>query len=507
MINFCSISSLFSLLFLAQLSNVLNAQTFVSEVWSGSGGQSAVFQKNVTVTDANKNVYVAGSTYISEGNYDIILQKFNPSGTLLWQKVYGGAAGLSDYAADIFVDQNLDIYITGTVIESVNNNYDLVVLKYSSAGTLLWHYEYNNGGSNTPYDAGTAIIGDNQGKIFVTGGSFGVNTFSDYVLIKLSTSNASPDWIKRYDYAQLNDIPGKIALTSNEVVISGGSQITTSPERWEMASVIYDRYNGNYITDKRSAGNATSGVDEIYDIVVSGSGSIHLTGAVKNTSTDYDIKIIKLDENYNIIWEQELDSNNDTDKGFGIVTDNQNNVYVAGYSTSSTSGKNSILLKYNSSGTLQWKRELDGKAHLDDEAVQLVLKGGVLIVAAAINNDGFSDYAALVYDLDGNIISESFYKGPDDLEDKPSDIAVDVDGNIIITGMSQLIDGTYKNKTVKYSILEKAIASTDNNGNPLSYNNDELLIKFSKSSLKLGAIDNLDFKAGKLSDFISSSTI
>ncbi len=109
------------------------------------------------------------------------------------------------------------------------------------------------------------IIWDN-GNIYVTGGSFGSNTMSDYVTIRLDASNGNQIWLERYDYIQLNDAAANIKLSGTTVVVSGGSQISVSPDRWELATLKYDVSNGSLLNTRRSSGNATQGVDEVYDL-------------------------------------------------------------------------------------------------------------------------------------------------------------------------------------------------------------------------------------------------
>lgn len=56
----------------------------------------AVFYHNTTEVDPSGNVYVAGSTLNAANNNDIILQKFNRSGVLLWQETFNGAANMDE---------------------------------------------------------------------------------------------------------------------------------------------------------------------------------------------------------------------------------------------------------------------------------------------------------------------------------------------------------------------------------------------------------------------------
>lgn len=504
--NHVNISTLIAVMLLTTAFAFGQSQTYLSEFWTGQGGQMAVFYHNVTKTDAQRNVYVAGSTVNINNNNDIILQKFNRSGTLLWEQSFNGAADMDDMAADIFVDNALNIYVTGTSIASASNDFDLVVLKYSSSGQLQWTRYYNNGGFPSPQDAGTSIIGDNNGNIFVTGGSFGASSLSDYVTLRLNASNGNIHWTKRYDHAQLNEVPSKIQLSGNQVIVSGGSQVTLVPNRWELATLIYNKNTGTTIATRRSSGSATSGTDEIFDLTVDDSGNFYLSGSVVNASTGHDLAVYKLDDELNIVWQQTFDGYGNDDKGQGIKLDSQGNIYVVGYTETNNEGDNFAILKYNNSGNLLWNREFNGAANLDDRAAQLVIDANDrFYVTGEARNSTYSDYQTVGYTSDGEIFVQTAFDGPEGLDDKPSGIAIDLDGNLIVVGQAQ-VQGGWKNYTVKYAIYDRSLTPVLVNGIP-SHVEGELLIRFDKSVVNYSAIDNKRFEAGALNQFVSQSAV
>ena len=49
------------------------------------------------------------------------------------------------------------------------------------------------------------------------------------------------------------------------------------------------------------------------------------------------------------------------DRGNKVVVDSSDNVYVCGESY--TSGTGALIVKYDSSGTIQWQRKLGGSSH------------------------------------------------------------------------------------------------------------------------------------------------
>ncbi len=482
------------------------AQVFISEKWSGTGGLTEVFHHNVTVTDASKNIYVAGSTINDWGNHDIILQKFDRNGDLLWQQTYNGQANLDDMAADIFVDDSNNVYVTGASTESLQAGFDLCVLKYSSQGALLWSYFYDNGASPLPMDAGTAIIGDNDGSILVTGGSMGTNTMSDFVTIRLNASNGNEIWVERYDYDGFNDLAARIAITDGKVVVAGASQISASPDTWELATLTYAISDGDWLAEQRTTGSATDGVDEISDITLD-EDFIYLAGAVYNSGNDFDIRIYKLDEDLNIVWEVDFDGYQGVDKARGIKVDADGFVYVAGFVTNPTEGRNYITLKYDSAGNLIWSREYNGQANADDEAVQLVIdEHDRIFVTGKLQNSNYTDFVTIGYYSNGDPFGQAVFYSPDGLNDSPAGITIDLDGNLIVTGQGELNGGGMRTYTVKYQVYDKPIELVMVDS-VASHNANELLIRFDRSAMKYEAVDNRSFVSGELSEFLRPEAI
>ncbi len=92
-------------------------QTVISEHWSGSSGQvnAPLTSKTTTKTDNMANVYVAGAALNSNNDLDIIVQKYNRQGDLLWEQTFGGLLNQDDAAGDLFIDNNNNVYVTGAI--------------------------------------------------------------------------------------------------------------------------------------------------------------------------------------------------------------------------------------------------------------------------------------------------------------------------------------------------------------------------------------------------------
>jgi hypothetical protein len=139
--------------------------------WSTTAGTQYFFHENVTVTDALKNVYVAGATVTASGTHDILIAKYNSLGVQQWIQQYNGLANSNDFATALEVDGSGNVYVTGAVTnDTAFLLSDLILIKYNSSGVQQWVQTYN--GTGSAYDCGTDIFiktGLNAG-VYVVGG-------------------------------------------------------------------------------------------------------------------------------------------------------------------------------------------------------------------------------------------------------------------------------------------------------------------------------------------------
>ena len=497
---------LMSFLIGANLSYGQFTQNLLSESWTKTGGQGIAY-KNVTVADINRNLYVVGATMSGVNNSDIIIQKINRSGTLLWEQTYAGTAGMNDAATAVFVDGDFNVYITGTVVNSVANDQDMIVLKYNSNGVLQWDFVYH-GSDIHKQDAGTAITGDAAGNyLYVTGTSGNDTEMYNYQTFSLSPSTGSIIWSQAYDYDLLADIPKKILFSGSYVTVMGASQEGVSPVHWEMATVRYNYATGAFVDAVRSNSNTVTGIQEINDFAVDvSSGDIYLTGAIENPSTGFDVAVYKLDASLNLVWENYYDINGSDDKGTGIAFAS-GNMYLTGYSTKSGLGKETLIMKINSSGSVVWQREISGSKGLDDKGEQIILDAnGHIYVASSVNDGNHLDYKLYCYDLNGNYLAATSYNGAGNLNDVPQSIEVDLDNNIIVTGYEQTGPAAYITKTIKYAFFERAYDYAYDGTEP-THLKGKILVSFNPARMKADAINARKFQAGQLHEFVDSTTL
>ncbi|MCX7785102.1 MAG: SBBP repeat-containing protein, partial [candidate division WOR-3 bacterium] len=177
--------------------------------------------------DSYNNIYVTGSGFGSGTERDYATIKYNSAGTLHWVQRYNGVGNSYDYANAIAIDNAGNVYVTGRSASSNSYplNYDYATIKYNPNGIEQWAKRYNGLGNSN--DQAYAIAVDNQDNIYVTGSS-NSNTSSDYTTIKYNSAGQE-QWCLRYNgIGNSDDVAFAIALdTSHNIYITGYSYATS----------------------------------------------------------------------------------------------------------------------------------------------------------------------------------------------------------------------------------------------------------------------------------------
>ena len=141
-------------------------------------------------------------------------------------------------------------------------------------------------------------------------------------------------------------------------------------------------------------------------------------------------------------------TDNDSDQPYAIAVDEAGNSYVTGGSSSIGAGEDFVTISYDPEGGQRWVARYNGPANGDDRATAIMVgpTGNVYVTGNSLGIAGW-DIATVAYDVDGNELWTARYDGlaggPDATTNwvGPSGIGIDSDGNVTVAGMS-LGDGT-----------------------------------------------------------------
>ncbi len=232
---------------------------------------------------------------------------------------------------------------------------------------------------------------------------------------------------------------------------------------------IYYRETKQWGTDKNDQGK---------DIFVDKSGSIYVAGNTEGSMGDqfnsgkWDIFVTKWNKDISEAWTR-IRGTADWDYGESVAVDNEGNVYATGSTRLPFDGNpfigdfDAVLIKWNSEGEWVWTRQW-GTDLLDEGRTVLTDSDGNIFVAGKTmsgmeDNDHFgsSDIFLSKFDPDGDMkwTKQWGTSGPDEIKSA----AIDIDGNIYITGYT----GGHLGGEEPIGMEDIFVKKIDNDGNLL----------------------------------------
>lgn len=410
--------------------------------------------------DTSGYIYVTGGSRGIGTDFDYATIKYNPQGETVWVRRYNGLGNYEDFANDITVDLNGYVYVTGyTWDDFAFGFYNYTTLKYSPDGDTLWVRRYDGPGNSS--DAAHSLAVDDSGNVYVTGWSVGIGTSYDYATIKYSP-NGDTLWVRRFNGSG-NDQDMAIGLAVDQignVYVTGASDNTFSIPDY---TTIKYAPNGDtlWVRNYNGSGN---GEDRPYALAADDSGNVYVTGWSWGGATKGDLTTIKYDSQGNLLWDRRYNgSGNSADIGWDVKVDKKGKVYVTGGTLSLTQHMDFGTIKYNSNGDTSWVRFYNGTDNQYDNALKLALDtlGNVYVTGSSVKVGQYDDYLTVKYDSNGNLLWSARYNGPGNAIDQPADLALDKQGNLIVTGLSDPGVDVYDYTTIKYIEVSCAAKSGD----------------------------------------------
>ena len=274
-------------------------------VWVRNGdGNNEAFGTAITA-DRNGNVFVSGIfkdtmnignlEFISKGNEDVFIVRYNKSGEVVWSTTGGG--NMADKSTSIITDFNGNVYVTGDFERIAKFNQkeivssgkkDIFIAKYNNDGVIQW---LKREGSATGDDHASSIALDNSENIYITGyfsglAKFGIsklkNIGSDDIFLVKYNPDGGLIWVKqtggkgnKHARALILDKDGNIYVTGvfNVDFTFAENNIKNLGE-WDIFILKYNQA-GQMISGTQIGG---TGYDKPYGIGIDGLSNIYTIG-------------------------------------------------------------------------------------------------------------------------------------------------------------------------------------------------------------------------------------
>ena len=163
-----------------------------------------------------------------------------------------------------------------------------------------------------------------------------------------------------------------------------------------------------------------------------------------------DLLIAKCDSSGILQWDRTLGGTG-TEIGQEVAIDSSDNIIAVGYADSDGAGGNDLLIaKYNSSGILQWDRTLGGTGTETGYGVAIDSSDNIIVVGQCDSDGaGNNDFLIVKYNSSGILQWDRTLGGTG--TDIARGVAIDSSDNIIVVGQSNSIGSFYDVIVAKYN--------------------------------------------------------
>jgi uncharacterized delta-60 repeat protein len=351
----------------------VQGQTLLTETTWG-GPSSDVAEAVASATDGSSYVVGITDSFAEDpfGNPSprIFVVKFAPDGSLTWQKIWNGTTIHGLGRPDVAVSADGSVYVTGVTTDNGN---DAVLLKFDPNGILLWERTW--GGAESDESLAVATASDGSAYIAGTATSFGLSSRALFVVKFDSAGNLV--WQRISDRANGN----AVTVASDGSVYAAGTTPRNEIGNFDIV-VLKITATGNLVWQRIYAAGEV--VDPRGRMAAGPDGSIVIAGAIqapRQQFVDIAALIIKLTSDGALFFDRQF-AGRVSETGDGVAVAADNTIYVAGTTTSFGAGdQDAFVLHVQPTG----KKVLDaltwGGAGFETGA-GVAVNGGTLMLAA-----------------------------------------------------------------------------------------------------------------------------
>ncbi|MFC1522178.1 hypothetical protein ACFL6Y_07195 [Elusimicrobiota bacterium] len=375
------------------------AFTKIAEMAVG-GAQGASDQGSEVAIGPGGNIYVVGFVQDAAPNSDIWIGKFTPSLVMI-ASVTSNSAGInSDGGNAIAVDNDGNVFITGTVTNVSNSDSDILIAKYTS--NLVFVSSVIADGTGTLNDDnGNDIAVDNLGNVYVAGllhdgvGGGNQNAFvSKYsantltFISSVSIAGSSPGGNDQAYGVTLNPAGSEVYVAGFVTDLGGNS-----------GSAFIAKYNSSLVFQSSAVFTAPGdvGIDQAYEVVYADDDYLYAAGSSSYSVTGRDLWVAQFDPANlagGAIASTNIDGSlGDTDRNCGYGIDVYgDDVYVSGTLTDAVEGWDIFVAKFETSAlTLLSSFTVSGSGSTNDQATGLISDGNGSVYVAGYQTGANAD--------------------------------------------------------------------------------------------------------------------
>lgn len=308
-------------------------------------GDSA-FDGLTIVQCADKSFLYAGSKYIGAGDYDLIVMKTTSDGEILWSKTYSVSDSML-YPIQIVLCRN-DEFAIAAIYDRTGeiNERDFCIIRFDDSGNIKWSKLY--GGDDFDDPRSLVSLPDNGFVGLGYTNSFGSS--SDIFLFKLDSAG-NYVWSKEFGDQNIDEWSSELkVLTDGSIIVFGQSDINS-------IAIAKFESGGNVIWSRLFEFTTQIipwSMDVSYDKAIFVLG-VWAETMLPNTISPF---LIKFDSTGNLLWHKHYLSNDFYGAGSSKVKATRDLGAIINLSIQAliSNSSNAGLLKVDKDGEVQWAK-------------------------------------------------------------------------------------------------------------------------------------------------------
>ena len=361
---------IFVLIFSIFLSYITVAQNTAPEIqWEKTYGTEYKEEAYQVIETIDFGLAVCGyckSFSKKEGDFWFFM--LDSSGFVYWERKTGGVE--QDIATCIVQNPDYGFTVSGFTYSKGKGRRDIWVYKTNSAGKGLYNKTY--GGLKK--EGASSIITTRDEKNIICGytNSIGAGSYDFWVLAL--NKFGFQIWEKTYGGLE-SDIGQCLIATSDNGYIMCGDTKSKGAGDWDIW-VVKLQNDGN-IEWEKTFGEKFS--DKSTSIIQTTDGGYVICGSTVNKEANTDISVIKIDTKGNLLWKKSY-GGKFGEEANSIYQTQDGGFVVAGYTESKGAGFSDFwVLKLNENGDLMWDKTLGGAEYDIANSIIQVADGGYVV--------------------------------------------------------------------------------------------------------------------------------
>jgi len=284
-------------------------------------------------------------------------------------------------------------------------SYDFFLVKFSSTGT----YEWSRAVGGTSDDDGWSVVQTSDGGFAVAGmtRSYGAGS-GDLLLVKFNASG-SVLWSRAVGGTSV-DVGGSVVQTSDSGFAVAGFTYSYGAGTPDYCNLFLVKFSSTGTVEWSRAVGGTS-YDVGYSVVETSDGGLAVAGLTYSYgagSPDYpNLFLVKFTSTGSVEWSRAVGGTTSDDYGFSVVQTSDGGLAIAGYTRSFGAGDwDFFLVKFTAIGTVEWSRAVGGTSSDYGTSVVQTSDGGFAVAGETYSyGAGTPDSSNLLlvkFDSEGN---------------------------------------------------------------------------------------------------------